>query len=62
MNSIENENVKEKYEVNGGTELEHVGTKMNHTSPKRKVTFCDVVKRNITTNAGNHLLVTKRKN
>ena len=58
--------MREKQNVNGGTKSERGGINMNPTSSKRKVTFCDVVKRNIASNAGNKvgsagdkLLVTK---
>ena len=61
VNSIENKDAKNKYEVNDGTELEHAGIKVDPTSSKRKVTFCDVVKSNLTTDIGDNLLVTKKE-
>ena len=61
VNSIEKEDTKNKHEVNDGTELERAGIKVDPTSTKRKVTFCDVVKSNLTTDIGNDLLVTKKE-
>ena len=53
-------NDKEGLIVNGGTGLSHDGNGRNPTSTKRKVTFCDVVKRNLMNRVEEKLLVTKK--
>ena len=53
------EEKSEKKIVNDGNKSIHDGTEMNHTSPKKKVTFADVVKRNTHITMNGNLLVTK---
>ena len=59
--SNDDEKLKSEIKVNGGTQLKRAGIGPNPTGSKRKPTFCDVVKRNLTTGIDNTLLVTRMK-